>query len=233
MNRGSKASANMNLGPVEKGASEGQVGFTKSLLTCLRAEISPKKPAGVAVKGGKGKGRRRKDGTSAVKTVIEEKTPEAVVQAHSWGLFEPIKPILSPATDMISPILPANFTNIVLWVLVIWLFLSKFQQGGKDLAVHQPGPSDWEVAWGNTEAEFWDWLEDRSGLNDIPTGGRRHREQAFQKVLTQKTATKGLKDHQLREAISVMEERLEALKRISTEQGRLMDSNDDTESRKA
>lgn len=210
------------------------MGFTKSLLTCLRSEIAPKRPAGAVVKGGKGKARRRKDGKIAVKAIVEERTPAAVAQATSWGLFEPIKPILSPVTDMISPLLPANFTNIVLWILVIWLLLGKFQQGGKDLVVNRSGPSDWEVNWGNTEAEFWDWLEDRSGLNELPLGDSHHRDRAFQKVLTQKTAAKGLKDHQLREAISVMEERLESLKRISTEQGRLKDDDEDTrESRKA
>lgn len=79
------------------------------------------------------------------------------------------------------------------------------------------GPADWELRWRHEELSLWDWLEDRAGLSDHTEDSRRTRSRAYQQSLGARTAAKGLKDYQLKEAVQVMEERLEALKRMVEE----------------
>lgn len=65
------------------------------------------------------------------------------------------------------------------------------------------------------EEGLWDWLEDRAGVDRIPSLGNS-RQMAFEKTLA-RSAGLAMKDRQVQEAISVMKERLGSLERLVEE----------------
>lgn len=213
-------------GPIEKGASDGQVAYSKSLLTCLRREIAPKRAAGGKA-GAKGKGKRRIAGAGGAagggqtegRTGAGRVAAVAAPPAASWGILEPLKPIFGPVADIFGPLLPANFGVIVLTIVLTWLVSGMLRPAanGGHVATRGGAQPWWEDVWMGEEEGLWDWLEDRAGVNRIPSLGNSKR-MAFEKTLA-RGAGPAMKDRQVQEAISVMKERLGSLERLVEERG--------------
>ncbi|KAI5797718.1 hypothetical protein EDC01DRAFT_614017 [Geopyxis carbonaria] len=202
-------------GPIEKGASDGQVAYNKSLLSSLRTELAPKR----AVRpGAKGKGKRKKDfdtrGEAASRSAGGAvKAAEAAQKDDSWGILEIFKPFFGPVVDIVKPLLPENFTTILLFVLVAWLVIGRLRTD-TSTEVARDNRGRWEDAWHVEEDGLWEWLEDRTGIEGITLQQREGQDKIFEKAYKARTAGKPVKDRQVKDAIAVMEQRLDALKRI-------------------
>ncbi|KAF8543113.1 hypothetical protein BDD12DRAFT_727055 [Trichophaea hybrida] len=223
--------------PIEKGANDGQVGYNKVLLTCLRREIAPKRAGG---RSGKGKGKRRNAGTGgAGRTAREAGGATSVTPTpspDSWGFLEPLKPIFGPIVDIFGPLLPANFTVIVVTVLIT-LFLSGMIRPATNQGEIMRGNIPrylgaqryWEDGWMGAEEGLWEWLEDRAGIDAIPSLQQKEgRRKSFEKKVV-KAAGSVMKNRQVQEAISVLKERLASLERIVDEKKKLGEREEEKE----
>lgn len=216
-----ETASNSFLGPIEKGASDGQIAFNKSLLSSLRREIIPKRAAG---KGGKGKKNRRDtDARTRGGRAVGASSVVAVTPGpESWGLFEFLRPYLGPIGDILGPMLPANFGIMVMAVLVTWFIATRFRSpaannGQMTATGRYPPYYNLEDMWKNQEERMWDWIEDRVGMDGVPGlqySNREGKRREFERKYAAKAAGKGIKSRQVDEAIAVMEERLESLKRL-------------------
>jgi hypothetical protein len=211
-------------GPIEKGANDGQVSYSKVLLSCLRREIAPKRAAGGRT-GGKGKGKRRNAGTGDVGRTSGgaggAATTTTTPSPDSWGILEPLKSFFGPIADIFGPLLPANFGVIVVTVLITWFLSGMIRPAANQGEVMRRGTPQrwearryWEDRWMGAEEGLWEWLEDRAGIDSIPNLQQREgRRKSFEKKFAN-AAGSVMKDRQVEEAISVMKERLISLERI-------------------
>lgn len=135
-----------------------------------------------------------------------------------WGVLEFTRPVLGPIVDIVKPILPANFSTILLLLIVGWLLVRRLawtEPVGKEVAKQGTGGAGaWEDAWRTEEENLWDWIEDRAGVERI-LAGREGRVAAFEGTLKKRGVGEKMKERQVDEAIRVMEERLQALKRVA------------------
>ncbi|KAI5818727.1 hypothetical protein BZA77DRAFT_243194 [Pyronema omphalodes] len=202
-------------GPIEKGASDGQIAYNKVLLNALRRELAPKGKSGGGAGAAGGKGRKGKKGKKAANSNTESKasTPAAAAVDDSWGILEPLKPIFSPIVDIFKPLLPANFGTILITVLITW-FVSGFLRPQQSAVgtIKEPPRHRWESMWVHEEEGLWEWLEDRAGLEAVPS--LRSQRAAKANLNLQKKTSQQIKDRQVEEAIEVMKERLGSLERI-------------------
>lgn len=138
-------------------------------------------------------------------------------QVESWGIFSPLKPYLGPIVDILQSLLNGNLGVLVICVLVAMLIM-RGKTGPAATEVRRGGPGagmrGWEQAWQAEEEGLWEWLEDRSGLGDIGDLGRERRMRGFERVLGRKKVGEGMKAREMEEAIGIMEERLEVLRRV-------------------
>lgn len=141
-------------------------------------------------------------------------------EMESWGIFAPLKTYLGPVVDIIQPLVGGNLSMIVIAVLLTMLFMSRGggQQAGTDIGRSGPsgGLRHWDQSWQREEEGLWEWLEDRSGLGGVGDAGRERRMDNFEKVLKGRRGaiSGGMKDREMEEAIGVMEERLETLRKV-------------------
>jgi hypothetical protein len=160
-------------GPIEKGAIDGQTTFGNELVKSLQAGVVPR---GRTAGGGKGKGRRKKGdpagrestAASSLKVTVDSNTGNR----ESWGLFEPVRPLLEPFTSILSPLWSGNVAIILIGIL---LYMAFFRSSSSSLA-HQGGcPGHglpqrlavYEEMWRREETELWNWLEDRVGMDGM------------------------------------------------------------------
>ena len=83
-------------------------------------------PRGRTAGAGRGKSRRKK-GDPAVRDASEAaghktSTDSSSGQAESWGLFEPIRPILEPVTSMLKPLWSGNVVILMIGLLLYMAF---------------------------------------------------------------------------------------------------------------
>jgi hypothetical protein len=170
-------------GPIEKGAIDGQTAFGNDLVKSLKMGVVPR---GRTAGGGRGKGRRKK-GDPAVRDASEAaghktSTDSNSGQAESWGLFEPIRPILEPVTSMLKPL---GSGNVVIFVIGLLLYMVFFRtpSASSTLSPHAglPGLSlpqrlaAYDEMWRREESELWNWLEDRVGMDGMVFPTLHHR----------------------------------------------------------
>ncbi|KAJ9243575.1 hypothetical protein DTO207G8_1716 [Paecilomyces variotii] len=226
-------------GPIEKGATDGQIAFGNDLIRVLKASVAPQGRAnGVAKSGSKaGKGRRRKGDTStseaataaAVSAALEAKQREA----ETWGIFEPLRGPLGP---ILSPFKVLWNSNVALGIIGILLFIV-FVRGPARAPTLVPGVAypgltvpqrlaAYEEMWVREESELWNWLEERVGLDGLsfPVVDTRSGSQARQGE--QRKRLKGANDLKTRineekmsqremdDAIRVTRERLNILEEV-------------------
>ncbi|KAJ5562437.1 hypothetical protein N7535_003110 [Penicillium sp. DV-2018c] len=161
-------------GPIEKGAIDGQTTFGNDLIKALQA--------GVVTKGrtngtGRGKGKRKKgDGSgreSAAAASLKVTVDSNVGKGESWGLFEPVRPLLEPFSSILSPLWSSNVAILVICVL---FYLAFFRSSATSIHAHDVGCTGhglpqrlaaYEEMWRREETELWNWLEDRVGMDGM------------------------------------------------------------------
>jgi hypothetical protein len=208
-------------GAIEKGANDGQIEYMKGLVAALKAACTTKAPSKGPLKRGKRKGKR--DNLDVDETNAQRETVNAAAdqKSSSWGLLEPIRPLLDPVVSIFRPFISSELVIIVLFALLAynWLFSSR-----NATAVSYAGHSTperiaaYEEIWRREESALWDWLDDRVGLDGMhaPQLGREKKQQR-QQVLSGKKMDKRLEDsrmteRQMDDAIKTTEEKLAALK---------------------
>ncbi|KAJ5958710.1 uncharacterized protein N7479_005860 [Penicillium vulpinum] len=163
-------------GPIEKGAIDGQTTFGNELVKALQVAVVSRGRAGGA---GRGKGRRKKgDGArrestaaSSLKVAVD---PNAG-KGQSWGLFEPVRPLLEPFTSILSPLWSSKFALLIIGILFYMAFFRSSSPPSSMLShgVGCPGHglpqrlAAYEEMWRREETELWNWLEDRVGMDGM------------------------------------------------------------------
>ncbi|KAK5789225.1 hypothetical protein VI817_008349 [Penicillium citrinum] len=169
-------------GPIEKGAIDGQMSFGNELVKSLRAGVVPR---GRTNGAGRGKGRRKKG--DAVREASAAASLQGAVDANSgqndsWGLFEPIRPLLEPITSMIKPLWSGNIAILFIGVILYMMFFRS--SSPPSLHAHDaiyPGFSlpqrlaAYEEMWRREESELWNWLEDRTGMDGMVFPSLHHK----------------------------------------------------------
>ncbi|KAJ5702480.1 hypothetical protein N7488_010028 [Penicillium malachiteum] len=170
-------------GPIEKGAIDGQTSFGNELVKTLKAGVvSRGRPAA----GGRSKGRRKK-GDAGARESSEETSVKAVSettpsQSESWGLFEPVRPLLEPFTSMLKPLWSGHIALLVVGLLLYMAFIrTPSSQAAVGHNLGCPGLSlpqrlaAYDEMWRREESELWNWLEDRVGMDGMVFPALHHR----------------------------------------------------------
>ena len=204
-------------GPIEKGANDGQIEYVKSLVAAIKAAVTTKPPVKGVARKGKRKGKREvydSDGAVAQREVSAAPEPKA----SDWGVFEILRPILGPFTNLLSPVITSQTIIAVLFALLIYTWINP-PTPRSGLAYPGTATSDrlaaYEELWRREESNLWDWLEDRVGLDSIyapgSEGGGKQKVMAA-KGMGRKLADERMSERQMDDAIRTTEERLKALK---------------------
>lgn len=221
----------MEPGPIEKGANDGQQTYANDLMKAMKAGVGSRARAGTGGSKLK-KGKRRKgEGDTEREPLAATKASKnsAPKQDDSWGLLEPLHGILGPVVDPISSLISPN---MVIGFLVFLLIISWFCGPRARHASNQVGfatmsspqrMAAYEEIWRAEESELWKWLEDRLGMADAsypPASGYKSpaqiRVQRSRHLQSQgykaKIAEEAMGEREVDHAIKVTEEKLEALK---------------------
>jgi hypothetical protein len=161
-------------GPIEKGAIDGQTAFGNDLIKALQVGVVPK---GRTNGAGRGKGKRKKgDGSGRESTAaasLKVTVDSNVGKGDSWGLFEPVRPLLEPFTSILSPLWSGNVAILVIGIL---FYLAFFRSSATSIHAHDVGCTGhglpqrlaaYEEMWRREETELWNWLEDRVGMDGM------------------------------------------------------------------
>ncbi|KAJ5926984.1 hypothetical protein N7516_008757 [Penicillium verrucosum] len=162
-------------GPIEKGAIDGQTTFGNELVKALQVGVVPR---GRANGAGRGKGKRKKaDGAgreSIAAASLKVTVDPNAGKGESWGLFEPIRPLLEPFTSILNPLWNSNVAILIIGILFyIAFFRSSSPPSTLSHEVGCPGHglpqrlAAYEEMWRREETELWNWLEDRVGMDGM------------------------------------------------------------------
>ena len=214
----------MFLGPIEKGASDGQLTYSTAISSALRAAVSAKPPVKAP---GKGKLKKRSKAQAADDSTptpptddVNETTNKS--KQKDWGLLEPVRGLLGPVADILEIVVTTQTVMGLLAILLIysWFFRSTAVPGGLSSGQYHFSTSTaqraaaYEEIWRTEESELWKWLEERVALDRVHSavGSNTWRQtQDMHQQLGREGA--GMKEREIDEAIRVTEERLAALKR--------------------
>ncbi|KAK6335846.1 hypothetical protein TWF730_003221 [Orbilia blumenaviensis] len=226
-------------GPIEKGASDGQISYTKDLLNALRREFAPKKPTAAAASGtaagGKGKRKRRANGdaaATATTATITTSSSSAASSAQKWGI---LAPVMEPVTSLLGEFGAGILVTLV--VVMVAMSLSRAIFGDPSPSSNTPSAkrglrrTEREILaemWMREEAGLWDWLEDRAGIEGVlpfeERVGRRYDWEAagMREGVRRQSANvdRRMAERMVDEGIRVSEERLGVLKRVNEEEKR-------------
>ncbi|KAJ5145824.1 uncharacterized protein N7515_000388 [Penicillium bovifimosum] len=157
-----------------KSAIDGQTSFGNDLIKALQAGVVSK---GRTNGAGRGKGKRKKgDGSGRESTAaasVKATVDSNVGKAESWGLFEPVRPLLEPFASILSPLWSSNVAILVIGVL---FYLAFFRSSATSIHAHDVGCTGhglpqrlaaYEEMWRREETELWNWLEDRVGMDGM------------------------------------------------------------------
>jgi hypothetical protein len=162
-------------GPIEKGAIDGQTTFGNELVKALQIGVVPR---GRVAGGGRGKGRRKKGDPAGRESTTAASSKLTIDSNHgkgdSWGLFEPVRPILEPFTSILSPLWSGNVAMVL---IVILLYMVFFRSSSSSSSLAHSGACSghglpqrlaaYEEMWRHEETELWNWLEDRVGMDGM------------------------------------------------------------------
>ena len=217
------------IGPIEKGANDGQQTYADDLMKALKAGVVSRARAGTG--GSKLKKGKKRKGDSDATEVVTEKAKENTVsnQDLSWGVLEPLHSTFGPVADIVSPLVSSN---MIIGFLMFLLFVSWFRGPTVRHSRNSVGFSTmsspermaaYEEIWRTEESELWSWLENRMGMQDIANPGsgqakspaeiRAQRGRYLQSQgFKAKMAEEAMNEREVDHAITVTEERLAALK---------------------
>ncbi|TVY75761.1 putative membrane protein [Lachnellula suecica] len=202
-------------GPIEKGANDGQVQYTKDIIASLKAAVSSRRPTAAAGPTGKGKkkGRKNRESKSLAKTM--DGVSDSKPAKETWGLFEPIHPILGPIFDILAPLLTSNILyGIFVGLLVAtWFRFGASGKGNHDNGMGFLGTPErvaaYEEMWRREESELWEWLEDRVGMQRVRDVGKMPVEA---RDIKDRLREERMEEREVDAAIRVTEEKLKVLK---------------------
>ncbi|KAK6505757.1 hypothetical protein TWF481_007649 [Arthrobotrys musiformis] len=214
-------------GPIEKGASDGQISYTKDLLNALRREFAPKK-AGAAGAGGKGGKRKRKAGGDAAAATAATAAPvqsSSATAAQKWGM---LAPVMEPVTSLVGEFGAGILVTLVIVMISMSLSRAIFGDpvGGRERGLRKTEREVLAEMWMREEAGLWEWLEDRTGVDEVLTPfdervGRRYEWEgtAMKEGIRRQSerVDSRMAERMVDEGIRVAEERLGVLKRVNEE----------------
>ncbi|RFU34447.1 hypothetical protein B7463_g1880, partial [Scytalidium lignicola] len=210
-------------GPIEKGANDGQVQFAKDIIAAIKTAVLYRR--GLSITPGATKGKKKGRKGRELKTLPEplNAAVENKPTASNWGVLQPLKPILGPAVDIVSPLLTANVIYAILVTLLLTSWL-RFGSSGKSelrgVEYHLGTPerfAAYEELWRREESELWDWLDQRIGVERLRDVGKMPVEA---KVMGDKLREEKMDAREVDDAIRVTEERLRLLKEVVNKQRR-------------
>ncbi|KAM3071733.1 hypothetical protein ACMFMG_009604 [Clarireedia jacksonii] len=211
-------------GPIEKGANDGQVQYTKDVVAALKSAVSSRRTAASGPGGSKGKRKGKKGQKANNLSKSTDGSSESKPEESNWGLFEPVRPVLSPVVDILKPLMTSN---IMYGLLVGLLVASWFRfgrpiggTGSRDtLGVGYIGTPEriaaYEEIWRREESELWLWLEERAGVDRLREVGRMpiERKDIHDRYMDERDAGV-LQEKEVERAIKVTEEKLRVLKDV-------------------
>lgn len=229
------------IGPIEKGANDGQKDYCNDLVKALKAGVTSRPRAGTSGSKLKSKGKRRKGDTDPARASPASAKAVATgtrTKDSSWGLFEPLHGIFGPIVDIFSPMISSNMIiGFLLFIILInWFRGPRYSTSGNSLAYIPTAQkiAAYEEIWRKEESDLWDWLEERVGMQGVAYPGssdqeavaqaRRQREQSLRnKGLRSKLADVKMSEREVDHAIRVTEEKLGVLKRAIHERRGVQD----------
>lgn len=225
---------NGRLGPIEKGANDGQLQYGKDIVAFFKAQVASKSPQrGPVGKIKKGKKRRATNddavGTSNNGIASNKDGKDRPPTKANWGPLEPLHAVLEPVVDIIGSLAsPTGILGVLLGVFVFLYIRASWYPSGRAIGSLDFGALDapqrlaaYERMWRREESELWAWLEDRANLEAIVVGSdagldndrRRERQQVLHmREFAGKLQEERMTEREVDEAIRVTSERLEALK---------------------
>ena len=216
------------LGPIEKGANEGQTTYCNDLVKALKAGVTSRPRAGSKLKS---KGKRRKGDADPARTTpasVKAVATGAQPKDSSWGIFEPLHGILGPVIDIFKPMISSEMVIgfLIIVILVNWFRAPRPSRSGNSLAYVPTAQkiAAYEEIWRREESDLWDWLEERVGMQGVAypdsrdreavIQARRQREQSLRgKGLRSKLEDLKMSEREVDHAIKVTEQKLAVLKR--------------------
>ncbi|KAK6504370.1 hypothetical protein TWF506_002571 [Arthrobotrys conoides] len=213
-------------GPIEKGASDGQISYTKDLLNALRREFAPKKAVAAGGKGGKKKRKAGGDAAAATATTSAPVQSSSASAAQKWGM---LAPVMEPITSLVGEFGAGILVTLMVVMLSMSLSRAMFgdpSAGGRERGLRKSEREILAEMWMREEAGLWEWLEDRAGADEVfspfeeRVGRRYEREGAAMKEGIKRQSgnvDKRMADRMVEEGIRVTEERLGVLKRVNEE----------------
>lgn len=221
-------------GPIEKGAIDGQTTFGNELVKALQAGVVPRARANGA---GRGKGKRKKgDGAgreSTAAAALKVTVDSNAGKRESWGLFEPVRPILEPFTSILSPLWSSNLAILIIGILFYMAFFrSSPSSSTLSHEVGCPGHglpqrlAAYEEMWRREETELWSWLEDRVGMDGMvfpnvyrsPEPHPSRRSSGFstsdERELAARLRDEKISDHEMDHALRTTRQRLDVLEEM-------------------
>lgn len=222
-------------GPIEKGAIDGQTTFGTELVKALKVGVVPR---GRTNGAGKGKGRRKKgDAASnddAAGASSKAAADTASSKTESWGLFEPVRPLLEPVTSMLKPLWSGNIAILFVGILLYMAFFRSPSTSSR--LSHDVGLTGlslpqrlaaYEEMWRREESELWNWLEDRVGMDGMAFPVLHHRapeahgsrrssraSPADERDLIARLREEQVSDREMDHAIRTTRERLDVLEQM-------------------
>ena len=203
-------------GPIEKGANDGQVQYTKDVIAALKAAVSSRRGTATVVSSGKGKKKGRKGRESKSINRATDGASDSKPEAENWGLFEPLRGLLGPIVDILKPVLTGNILYGLLVGLLVasWFRFGLSGKGGSNRDVGFFGTPEriaaYEEIWRREESELWDWLEERVGMERL----RETKNPGERKNMGDRLRDERMEVRELDTAIRVTEEKLKVLKGV-------------------
>lgn len=208
--------SNHDLGPIEKGASDGQMSYATSLSAALRNAVAAKSGTAKGV-GKPGKQKKRSKTQIADETVPAPTTSPTATgaqgQRKNWGMLEPVRSLLGPVADILDSVITTQSVVIVLALLLIYSWFFRSPATGATPAHMSVAQRQiaYEELWRAEEADLWSWLEERVALDRVHSAASAARVLQGHEIQS-KLVAESMKARQIDEAIRTTEEKLAALK---------------------
>lgn len=188
---------------------------------------------GVVVKGKKGRKKGKLALTSSPTSDNEDAAKINASAKESWGVLEPLRALLEPLTGTVRPLLTGNMVYGLLVGLLVatWFGFGANRQGARPSPDHDLLPragyvnraqrlAAYDEMWRREESELWEWIEERVGLDRLgrdATGdalAHKRTTAARQRSAEERLREEKADQRDVREAIRVTEEKLDALKAV-------------------
>ncbi|EFE39912.1 GRAM domain protein [Trichophyton verrucosum HKI 0517] len=213
-------------GPIEKGASDGQLSFGNDLVKAVRAAVA----RGPGIKAGpKGKGRRIRMAAEMAVAAKDQAALDSTKSQPDNGLLSTLYSPFAPVVDIIKPFWSSNMTIGVLVILLVTMWFRASVPGyptsRAGLTSHSAPDRliALEELWHREENELWDWLEERVGLDGLsfPVVDNAHSRDDKQqpnrraeKEFESRLHRDRMSEREAENAIRVTQERLQTLQKI-------------------